>query len=122
MENIKIQNLTTFIDEIKTYVTESKNYERACKLIFQFNDLMQKKLEIWMFIEIKDKPKPIFKNVSFVEVKECPNSLFYKVENEQVFNIDKDLTREYWHYNTFQELMNNLEEIEMTEDFVGFLE
>ena len=120
MGTIKIQNLTTFIDEIKTYVSESKNYERACKLIFQFNYLMQTKLETWMFIQIKDKPKPIFKNVSFVEVKECPNSLFYKVENKQVFNIDKDLTREYWHYNTLQELISNLDEIEMREDFIWF--
>jgi hypothetical protein len=93
-------------------------------LIYKYNKLMKKGLEAWMFTQRKDKPKPIFANVTTLgfihgEPKEMVR---YRVNGQNVFQT-QDFSVQNWFFGTFEELAKNFDgdtEIEMTADFVEF--
>lgn len=46
----KLLSMVDFVEEIKDYVHESHNYDRAIELIFEYSTFLKKPLELGMFI------------------------------------------------------------------------
>lgn len=39
-----------FVSQIQDYVHESRNYERGCKLIFNYLNFLKEPIKLWMFL------------------------------------------------------------------------
>jgi hypothetical protein len=100
------------------------DFTEDLSLIYRYNKLMKKGLEAWMFTPRKDKPKPIFANITTLEFipTEPRDMVRYRLNGQNVFQT-QDFSVQNWFFGTFEELAKNFDgdtEIEMTADFVEF--
>lgn len=55
------KTMTQIVDEIDDYVSESKNYERGCKILFAWKEFLKQPLKLEMFIACGKDGKPLEK-------------------------------------------------------------
>lgn len=114
--HMQLINLSEFVLE----KNEFGLFKNNIKQIRKYAEFLQQDLTLSMFLPDTDTEnkikKVIFHPVSFVTMKEQGDVRFYSVGNTQVFNISKKGDNLYWHHNTIESLLSEMDE---TIEFVG---